>query len=280
MVNLINQNKAQTVSHSSTEYMCPHCQTIIKPIEVEIEALGIKSMVQPKCECEAKELAKKDKEAEKFQIQKDINKMFSFSDIGERYKDATLENFISRKGSDACKMFAEILLAEYEDWKEQGLVYWGQVGNGKTHLVAAIANALKERGYIVIFIKMAELLDLIKSTFGKDKKGNRVTDFSKEDIIKALMICDVLILDDIGVESITSWVEEEVFKIIDGRYVRKKKILATSNLEPQELKEQIKDRSFDRLNHMSQFLENKATSKREEEALKRQEALMKKHFNK
>jgi len=272
----MNQNQVPTDS----VYKCPHCKQVVKPIEVEIEALGIKRMVQPACECEAKEQKRLQEEAEKFQIQKDINKMFSFSDLGERYKNATLENFVSRKGADSCKMFAQVLLDEFEEWKEQGLVYWGQVGNGKTHLVAAIANALKEKGHIVIFIKMAELLDLIKSTFGKDKKGNRVTDFSKEDIIKALMICDVLILDDIGVESITNWVEEEVFKIIDGRYVRKKKILATSNLEPQELKEQIKDRSFDRLNHMSQFLENKATSKREEEALERQAALMKKHFNK
>lgn len=276
MVNLMNQNQVPTDS----VYKCPHCKNVVDPIEIKIEALGIKRMVQPACECEAKEQKRLQEEAEKFQIQKDINKMFAFSDLGERYKNATLENFEARKGSDACKMFAEILVKEFEEWKEQALVFWGQVGNGKTHLAAAIANALKSKGCIVIFIKMTELLDLIKSTFGKDKKGNRVTDYSKEDIIKALMLCDVLILDDIGAEKITDWVEDEVFKIIDGRYVRKKKIIATSNLEPQKLKEHIQDRSFDRLNHMSQFLENKATSKREEEAEKRQEALMKKYFNK
>lgn len=276
MVNLINQNKAPIDSVCR----CIHCGEEIPAIEVEVKELGIKRMVQPACECEVKEQKRLQEEAEKFQIQKDINKMFAFSDLGERYKNATLENFEARKGSDACKMLTEVFISEFEEWKEQSLSYWGNVGNGKTHLAAAVANALKNKGYIVIFIKMTELLDLIKSTFGKDQKGNRVTEYSKEDIIKALMQCDMLILDDIGAEKITDWVEDEVFKIIDGRYVRKKKIMVTSNLELEELEQHIKSRSFDRLNHMSQFLENKATSKREEEALKRQEALMKKHFNK
>ncbi len=36
--------------------------------------------------------------------------------------------------------------------------------------------------------------------------------------MRALLECDLLILDDIGAEKTTEWVEEKLFNIIDGRY--------------------------------------------------------------
>ena len=71
---------------------------------------------------------------------------------------------------------------------------WGEPGNGKTHLAAAIANELSKQGFIVVFQSVPELLQRIRSTFNNDNKENETQ------IMRALLECDLLILDDIGAE--------------------------------------------------------------------------------
>jgi DNA replication protein DnaC len=71
-----------------------------------------------------------------------------------------------------------------------------------------------------------------------------------------------LIIDDIGAEKASEWVQEVIFRIVDARYRRNKPILATSNLEPKLLSDRIGARAYDRLVEMSQPIENKATSYR------------------
>ncbi|MRB85087.1 hypothetical protein GH851_31765, partial [Bacillus thuringiensis] len=82
----------------------------------------------------------------------------------------------------------------------------------KTHLAAAIANELSKQGFIVVFQSVPELLQRIRSTFNSDNKENETQ------IMRALLECDLLILDDIGAEKTTEWVEEKLFNVIDGRY--------------------------------------------------------------
>jgi DNA replication protein DnaC len=264
----------QEASIHSKPHVCPHCKEVVPMIEVDV--LGTKRKVQPACQCEADEAKRLQEESEKFQIKRDIEKMFAFSELGERFKNASLENFENREGAEVCKMFAQIFINEFEEWKEQSVSFWGKVGNGKTHLLAAIANALKAKGKIVVFIKMTELLDLIRSTFRKEEKN--VQQIGKHDIMKALIQCDFLMIDDIGAENITGWVEEVIFDIIDARYARKKPILVTSNLSPDDLEKQIQDRSFDRLNEVTQFLNNTASSMRKKNAEDRMQAYMDKYL--
>lgn len=260
----------------SKPHVCPHCKEVVPVIEVDV--FGSKRKVQPACPCEAQEVKRQQEEAEKFQLHKEIKKMFAFSKLGERFKDASLENFQEREGTEVCKKFAGIYIDEFEEWKEQSISYWGNVGNGKTHLLAAVKNALEAKGKIVVFIKMVELLDLIRKTFDKNKENSGSKQLQKHDIMKALVQCDLLIIDDIGAENITGWVEETIFNIIDARYARKKPISVTSNLSPDDLELQIKERSFDRLNETSQFFENRASSMRKQNADDRMQAYIEKYL--
>ncbi|WP_054704653.1 ATP-binding protein [Bacillus sp. JCM 19041] len=143
---------------------------------------------------------------------------------------------------------------------------WGTYGNGKSFLAAAVANELTSQGHIVVFQKTTQLLDKLKSTFGQ-KQASKY-----DDIIRALVTCDLLILDDIGAEKVTEWTEETFFKIIDHRYSKKRPVFYTSNLKPSELHNKIGGRSVDRLTEMCVTIENKATSYRKklaEERLKK-----------
>lgn len=217
-------------------------------------------MVQPVCKCEADI---KKQEIEKFQNvqrEREVRELFSISDIGERYEKADFENFAIRPGAENALKIAKYYANNFNEFGLESIMLWGIPGNGKSHLAAAVHNHLRKTGKIVVFVSMPDLLKKIKATFNK---GNSE---SEEQILKALNICDLLIIDDIGAEKTSEWVEEIIFLIIDNRYRRKKPIMITSNLDPKFLAGKIGIRAYDRILEMSQPIENKATSYRREAA--------------
>ena len=94
-------------------------------------------------------------------------------------------------------------------------VLWGGPGCGKTHLAVAIANELIEQGREVFYAFVPELLDHLRYTYSPD---SRVTYDEQFDRIKQ---APVLILDDMGAESSTSWAEEKLYQIIAYRHQSK-----------------------------------------------------------
>lgn len=220
-------------------------------------------MVQPTCPCEVEKYEREQKRAENFQQRREIEKLFSISDLGERFKESRFGNFIGRPGSEKALKMARKYVMEFEEWGSDSLMLWGVPGNGKSHLAAAIANDLNERDEIVVFQSVPELLQRIRETFDRDSEE------SEQDIMKALLTCDLLIMDDIGAEKLTKWVEDIVFRIIDGRYRKEKPILYTSNLKPKFLADQLGERTYDRITETSLLIENQATSYRREIAKER-----------
>lgn len=234
---------------------------------IEIDVLGRKRLVQPKCDCEWEHEKKMLEEAAKRQQKHETERLFSISNLGKRFEESTFETYKQRPGSEKAFEMAQRYVNEFDQWGPQSLMIWGSPGNGKTHLAAAIANEIHKRGYIVVFQSVPELLGRIKSTFNKNSRD------TEEQIMKALLTCDLLILDDIGAEKLTDWVQDVMFRIIDGRYRKELPILYTSNLRPNELAGQVSERTYDRITETSVLVENKATSYRREVAKARLQKL-------
>jgi len=196
--------------------------------------------------------------AEKFQEERKVRELFSISEVGDRYLAASFADFVPRQGTEMAMKIAKHYVANFDEFGRESIMLWGPPGNGKTHIAAIIHNELRAQGKVVVFVSMPDLLGKIKSTFNKNNKE------SEEQILKALNICDLLIIDDLGAEKTSDWVEEVIFKIIDNRYRRNKPILATSNVPPQQLGEKIGFRAYDRVLEMMQPIKNEATSYRQE----------------
>lgn len=237
---------------------CEHCGEFIKSMEITVPELGIKRYVQPVCECVQKIEHARIKEAENRQRQTEIRRLFSISDLGERYKNCTIDNFIERPGTDGVYEAAARYIEEYPNWGADGLLFWGSPGNGKTTLMASIANDLADKGHNVVFQNFPKLLRRIRGTFNQGNKG------SEQQIMKALLECDVLIIDEVGAEKLSEWVQEIFYSIIDGRYIEGRPTLLTTNLKPAELTERIGERTFDRLTEVAIMIENKGNSYRRE----------------
>ena len=92
------------------------------------------------------------------------------------------------------------------------LVLTGQSGSGKTHLAAAIANNVLERGLPVLFVFVPDLLDHLRSAFAPS------SDVSFDQLFEQVRSAPFLVLDDLGGHSSTPWAQEKLYQILNYRY--------------------------------------------------------------
>lgn len=122
-----------------------------------------------------------------------------------------------------------------------GLVLTGGVGTGKSFMAACIANALMEKG---VSVRMTSCSNILSQIYKAEDKAAVIESYDKYDL---------LILDDFGTERLTSFAEEQIYNIINGRYVCGKPLIITTNLTYRQLKQPESlgsSRIFDRINEM------------------------------
>jgi DNA replication protein DnaC len=122
---------------------------------------------------------------------------------------------------------------------EGWLVFQGINGCGKTHLAAAIANSLRREGKPVLFIVVTDLLDYLRSTFNPESR------VSYDELFEKIKKTPVLILDDFGEQSATSWAQEKLYQLINYRYNARLATVITTCLSLDEIERRISSRMVD-----------------------------------
>jgi DNA replication protein DnaC len=112
-----------------------------------------------------------------------------------------------------------------------GLWFTGDVGTGKTTLAMIVSKAARELGYTVAIYSLPRLLSMIREEIDSEN--------SVLDLLDRLCSVDLLHIDDLGAQHTTPWRLEQLYSIVDARYQAKKAIVATTNLQPEELAEQM-----------------------------------------
>ena len=137
-------------------------------------------------------------------------------------------------------------------WKQMqqenlGLLFWGKPGSGKTFAAGCIANALLDSEDMhAPSVKMTTFGTILNKLPGMSAQD-------KEWYLEGFHRCGLLILDDFGMERQTDYAREQVFNIIDGRYLARQPLIVTTNLSlsqlkhPRDIQEQ---RIFDRVLEM------------------------------
>ncbi|MGO4540352.1 ATP-binding protein [Paenibacillus sp. 2TAB19] len=213
-------------------------------------------------------------EAERKERRARLEKNYKHSIMSERLKRVSFDSFQLRRGTEAVYYEAKRFAEEFES-VTCGLMIYGGVGNGKSHLAAAIHHEVEKKGYVSLFLDVSQLFNIAKDTF---KNSSKIT---LTDIINAAVDCDLLTLDEIGSGVLTETEYNDIlFPIINGR--EGKKTNYTSNLNLNQLRNwfakgrnneplDTAGRLIDRILGSCNIHENIATSKRQEDAMKRME---------
>jgi DNA replication protein DnaC len=119
------------------------------------------------------------------------------------------------------------------------LILLGQNGCGKTHLAAAIANQLRQSGKSVMFIVVHDLLDHLRSAFSPESS------ISYDELFEKVKKAEILVLDDFGEQSITSWAQDKLYQLINFRYNARLATVITSCNDLDDIESRISSRMID-----------------------------------
>lgn len=231
---------------------CGHCNT---PKQCRIPIGGNVRLVGCQCACAAREY-----EAEK-KARADREKRLRIETLradGIRDKSLTACRFDKATMSDEivkCKRYADA----WDDMRREnnGLLLWGNTGNGKTFAAACIANELIDRGIPAMITSFPRILN---------------AGYDKQEIIEQVHYYPLMVIDDLGAERSSEYAMETVYTVIDERYKDKKPLIVTTNLTLDELcrpKDMTYQRIYDRILEMCTPLVFKGDSMRRDKANQR-----------
>ena len=178
------------------------------------------------------------------------------ANIPTRYKHCTLANFEAYNESLEKAVAKARRLAEGFPVVTQGLFLEGQPGVGKTHLaVAVLKQVIQTSGARGLFYDTRDLLRVIRSTYDPSIRTTEL------EVLRPVMNADLLVLDDLGAEKTSEWVEETMNLIVNTRYNERRLTIFTSNYpdipddtEPNSLLFRIGLRMRSRLHEMCEFV--------------------------
>lgn len=199
------------------------------------------------CVREKNDERKKQQEATERQ-QRNIRWMAKIGDAGipERFKARALETYIvdpknikQQRLYDFCKDYA----ANFDSVRKTGrsFLMLGTVGTGKTHLSIGIALEVMKSSHSAVFTSASKIFRSIKDTYHKGSHQK------ESEAMAVYTQCDLLIIDEVGVQRGSDFEKETFFDVINERYENMRPTIILSNLTIDEIKVFLGERVFDRL---------------------------------
>lgn len=174
--------------------------------------------------------------------QRQSERLLRRAQIPSRYIGASLDkaNPEHAKAYEVARSFIENF--DYRLKSGGGMLMWGDIGTGKTHLACAMANALRAKFRPVLYCTALEAVMLVKASWKKSEDG-----LTEYDVYARFGEPELLIIDEIGVQMGSDFERMVLTSIAD---IRSRNCLPTviiSNLKPAEIYDLLGERMFDRL---------------------------------
>lgn len=141
------------------------------------------------------------------------------------------------------KKISEKFIENFDEPNQKNLLFTGSTGLGKTYMSSCIANELLKKGKTVLYQTAPILMDTLI-----DYKFKKTSDSEKT--YKDVFDVDLLIIDDLGVESLNSIKFSELFTIINTRLLNTSKVTKTiisTNLSIENMFKTYEERTMSRI---------------------------------
>jgi DNA replication protein DnaC len=162
------------------------------------------------------------------------------SGLGEKFFTRT---FMSFRATPQNEYALNSCIDLVEGRREKGIIISGSHGIGKTHLAAAVVNAMANKGRQAYFRNIVDLVDEIKDSF---KSGT-------ERVIDRIFDASFIVLDDLGAEHTktdSGFIDSLLYKIVNRAYEDNKTLIITTNLDEYDFAKRYNTRIVSRLHEM------------------------------
>lgn len=197
-----------------------HCAVCREPVQCRINVLGKEMTMLCICSCIKARNEKLDALKRQEEIERNRDACFEGSDmINWTFDKDDMQN---ERMSYAMAKYAAMFPDFLKDGK--GLLLYGTNGTGKTFYAACIANRLIDSGRKVLFTSFSRLVNTLQGMYE-----------GKQEYIDGLSHFDLLVLDDLGAERQSEYMQEQVFNIVNARICSGLPMIVTTNLTLQEI---------------------------------------------
>lgn len=234
---------------------CGKCHT---PRQCRIEIMGRIRTPMCLCKCETEKRKREEEERKRQDFLDSIKRMRMVGFPDSEMKEWTFAN--DDQGNPKMMDIGKKFVENFPEMKQRhkGLLIYGSVGTGKTYMAASIANALIDHGYPCLVTNFARLVNTIQGMM-KDKQA----------YMDSLDQFDLLVIDDLGAERSTEYMDETIQNIIDARYRSGKPLIVTTNLTINEISNAAdlkRQRTYSRLLEMCVPIQFDGKDRRREKA--------------
>ena len=127
----------------------------------------------------------------------------------------------------------------------RNLFLTGDPGLGKTFLSACIAREVSKGGFSVVYDTATHVFSQFETNkfrrFGEEEQEEAAAD------VRRYLECDLLIVDDLGTELVTPFVQDALYQLINGRIVAEKRTIINSNLDEKGIRQRYSPQIASRL---------------------------------
>lgn len=238
--------------HRPEPVRCRRCGRLLEPIPLPVPGRPgqVRWLPRVRCDCEITEWEQRQAELQQA-ASVQLGSAPTAGGLGDRFAASRLANFERQPGTEVAWTEAESFVRQFPERRQigEGLLFTGGFGSGKTRLAAAILNEVQEQyGQTVRADVVPDLLQRLRQTYDAGAPA------SEDRVLQPLLRADLLLLDDIGAERVSEWVQERLFLVIDHRYRRRQPTLFTTNLHPEDLEEKLGGRIVSRIVGMARLV--------------------------
>ena len=173
------------------------------------------------CRCQEEKDAREEAALREWNKRRRLDQLVEAGVTHKAYRDYTFDRDDGRNPeiTEICRRYAE----HFKEMKqlENGILFYGNAGKGKTFFACCIANALLDRGIPVLVTSLSYLVQNRMEAMRQEAYKINLDDF------------DCIVLDDIGIEKFSP----TAANIVDEISLLKKPVIVTTNLNPMQLKD-------------------------------------------